>query len=900
MRLNPFISRERAQVLTDNTPDRSLACFPDRRDRRDRRTTDPLTPPPPRRFHAEEERLVHMKRSHQARKHRNRHDRTDGGNFDRPAADGDAKPLPKKVTTVKVGLSADGKASVYVVAADESDASSSFSSPLERSFSGRGATGRRRRGSVVEYDETELAVAKEGLEMDINTQRANSRTLSEYVTTLESEDASSDVISMRDKSRTMEELMVGDAQALASAMLQKAAGVAVMLEHAKVDNLPSFLSCIRENDIDLMSINSRNTSGTTALHVAAANGCMKVLAHLVTEVCVDINASDNWTRTALDEATKAGHEEAVRYLLAAGARHGANIDWNRNKGEPIETPPRTSASPEPDGGSEGGPGAGQPGMLAKSKSEQRRRRRASLTDLARMDAPGAAAPSLGNSMNVQYSTIAVDPDNFIGSSPRVKEAMTEKVTPAKASSGGSQSSSTEAPATPDEALTKSLTAKKMKGPQDDSDDDDEDDNDDTANEESFSKRTKARLEAIVDELDAGDVAATQQKGQVQGEAPPDDASLEAAYNTLERSMTQSVYFLPDGTAEWELLPWDVKVDDVVGEGAFGEIRCGRWRGSPVAIKTLKSDCMTDAIALKEFNCEMSIWCRLVHPNIVQFLGVGYKAGQPPIMVCELMGGGSLQQKLLELQSWGKKMDFDRAFKIASNVAAALNYMHSRRPYAVIHRDLKPANILLTSNGIAKVADFGLSKMFDITTPREPARDDNDDVRVSPSYLPTQTETKSSEYVEKVYSQLYDHAFLMTGETGAYKYMAPEVFKHEFYGLKCDVYSYAMVVYEVFEGLLAFGDPITWAHRAASSEKARPGWNFMAAYESRRCEEMCKLVEQCWHSDPKERPTFMRIANVLRSIGYISKFEKRPELTAKGKRGGAAGAAKAPGCDCVVM
>ena len=94
----------------------------------------------------------------------------------------------------------------------------------------------------MEYDETELAVAKEGLENDINTQRANSRTLSEYVTTLESEDASSDVIAMRAKSRTMEELMVGDAQALASAMLQKAAGVAVMLEHAKVDNLPSFLS----------------------------------------------------------------------------------------------------------------------------------------------------------------------------------------------------------------------------------------------------------------------------------------------------------------------------------------------------------------------------------------------------------------------------------------------------------------------------------------------------------------------------------------------------------------------------------------------------------------------------------------------------------------------------------
>jgi len=420
-----------------------------------------------------------------------------------------------------------------------------------------------------------------------------------------------------------------------------------------------------------------------------------------------------------------------------------------------------------------------------------------------------------------------------------------------------------------------------------------DSDDDADGAVTITEATKQKLQAIADEDSSGGDSADPSAAM----AVSKEKQLDDAFNTLERSMTQSVYFLPDGTAEWELLPWDVKVDDVVGEGAFGEIRCGRWRGSPVAIKTLKSDCMTDAIALKEFNCEMSIWCRLVHPNIVQFLGVGYKAGQPPIMVCELMGGGSLQQKLLELQSWGKKMDFDRAFKIASNIAAALNYMHSRRPYAVIHRDIKPANILLTGNGVAKVADFGLSKMFDITTPREPARDD-EDVRLSPSFLPT-TEKKSAEYVEKVYSQLYNHAFLMTGETGAYKYMAPEVFKHEFYGLKCDVYSYAMVVYELFEGLLAFGDPITWAHRAASSDKARPGWNFMAAYESRRCEEMCKLVEQCWHSDPKERPTFMRVANVLRSIGYISKFEKKAALV-KGKKGGAGGAGDQPGCNCVVM
>ena len=303
----------------------------------------------------------------------------------------------------------------------------------------------------------------------------------------------------------------------------------------------------------------------------------------------------------------------------------------------------------------------------------------------------------------------------------------------------SQSSSTEAPATPD-AAAKSIKVKKMKGPQDGSDSDDDADGAVTITE-----ATKQKLQAIADEDSSGGDSADPSAAM----AVSKEKQLDDAFNTLERSMTQSVYFLPDGTAEWELLPWDVKVDDVVGEGAFGEIRCGRWRGSPVAIKTLKSDCMTDAIALKEFNCEMSIWCRLVHPNIVQFLGVGYKAGQPPIMVCELMGGGSLQQKLLELQSWGKKMDFDRAFKIASNIAAALNYMHSRRPYAVLPRDIKPDSGLIDDGWQAKIADLGCSREADLENTMEVA--------------------------------------------GTPMFMAPELLRRERYDEKVDVWSFACVL-----------------------------------------------------------------------------------------------------------
>ena len=160
----------------------------------------------------------------------------------------------------------------------------------------------------------------------------------------------------------------------------------------------------------------------------------------------------------------------------------------------------------------------------------------------------------------------------------------------------------------------------------------------------------------------------------------------------------------------------------------------KMAGALVAVKMLKANCASDSIALREFDCEMSVWSRLVHPNVVQFLGVGYKAGRPPIMVCELMEW-SLQQKLMHM-AVGEEMTFDEGFRVATDVAAALHYMHSRRPFAVIHRDLKPANILLTHGGVAKVADFGLSRMLDVDTPRVPKPEFPDGARVVRRVLPS--------------------------------------------------------------------------------------------------------------------------------------------------------------------
>lgn len=541
-------------------------------------------------------------------------------------------------------------------------------------------------------------------------------------------------------------------------VVENAKGVAVMLEHAKVDSVMNFLLVIKEYNIDLLSINSRNITGTTALHVAAAYNAMSVLEYLVTEVCVNIDACDNWNRTPLDEATRNGHDDIVRYLHAAGAKHGSNIDWGYsmdvNNGASCTDMNHLHHS----NGSASNPS--QQGRYAKDVS------------VVYPCAPNTLLKGLSSN-----SDLVAGAQNRNGSLVEFGSNVVE---------------------------CKPINGDDVPAPVKIAQD----------NDSVYKERRAAG------EMNGG--------GRGGGAALDQSPSQVKNPNVVSSFNPQGVYFLPDGTAEWELLSWDVEVYDVIGEGAFGEIRSGKWRGSPVAIKTLKSDCMTDEIALREFNCELSIWCRLVHPNIVQFLGVGHKRDHPPIMVCEFMGGGSLQQKLLELNGWGKKLSFDKAFKIGSNIAAAMHYMHSRRPYAVIHRDLKPANILLTMSGTAKVADFGLSKMFDISTPRTPVGDA--DETSSPSRydarpMKVSKETTAS-YDEQVYSQLYSHTFLMTGETGAYKYMAPEVFRHEFYGLKCDVFSFAMVLYELFEGLMPISDPIKWAHKVAGKEKLRPGWMFM--------------------------------------------------------------------------
>jgi serine/threonine protein kinase len=150
------------------------------------------------------------------------------------------------------------------------------------------------------------------------------------------------------------------------------------------------------------------------------------------------------------------------------------------------------------------------------------------------------------------------------------------------------------------------------------------------------------------------------------------------------------------------------------------------------------------------------------------------------------------------------------------------YLHNE-PNVVIHRDLKPRNILLVNSAAnhLKVGDFGLSKII------------------------------KAQHASDVYK--------MTGETGSYRYMAPEVFKHRKYDKKVDIFSFAMILYEMLEGDPPFSNYEPYDAAKYVAEGHRP------VFRKGHTNELKDLVELCWSGDVSLRPSFLEILKRLEKL-----------------------------------
>jgi CheY-like chemotaxis protein len=154
----------------------------------------------------------------------------------------------------------------------------------------------------------------------------------------------------------------------------------------------------------------------------------------------------------------------------------------------------------------------------------------------------------------------------------------------------------------------------------------------------------------------------------------------------------------------------------VQSGSFGRVfRADDPRtGRVVALKVLRRRWSEDQQRIDLFIREGRVGLTLKHPNIVEVLAIS----QDPItrqyyIAMEFVEGGNLRE-ILQVQKT-RTMDADKALSITEDAAAGLAYAYSR---GITHRDIKLTNILISSQGEAKLVDFGLAQMFASMAPSE--------------------------------------------------------------------------------------------------------------------------------------------------------------------------------------
>ena len=247
---------------------------------------------------------------------------------------------------------------------------------------------------------------------------------------------------------------------------------------------------------------------------------------------------------------------------------------------------------------------------------------------------------------------------------------------------------------------------------------------------------------------------------------------------------------------------DFIVGKNIGSGGFSQVYVGLRKSTRqiCAIKVLNyRNLKKDRFLL--YKREIEVLAKCQNPFIMGF--VGFTVDRPYAICTEFLRNGSLYHALRK-----KSLSGTQKTLIALGIAHGMQRLHELK---IIHRDLKSLNILLDKHMVPKIADFGLSRFSD---------------------------------GEETY---------MTSKVGTYQWMAPELFEAGQYDEKVDVYSYAVILWELLTGRQPFrGKNVVEIATLVLHQAKRP------EIPAKTPSKLAELISLCWSADPKNRPSFAMI------------------------------------------
>jgi serine/threonine protein kinase len=330
-----------------------------------------------------------------------------------------------------------------------------------------------------------------------------------------------------------------------------------------------------------------------------------------------------------------------------------------------------------------------------------------------------------------------------------------------------------------------------------------------------------------------------------------DAGAGGALTTQGGQATARPDLGPMPKYSWMVAWKEVQLVRPIGKGTFGEVWEGRFRGNKVAVKKLTSLAVERH---REFVQELKMMCDLRHPNVVLFMGACVEPKHACIIM-EYCERGSLFEVLHDTS---QVIDYKMILRLLLQIAEALVYLHSNRP-PILHRDLKSLNVLLDEHWGVKVADFSLTAF-----------------KPTPEQLLAQGAGQADPRTQGGASAGADAAtpgaspkmsprtqLSQPGQMGTMFWQAPEVMESKLYTEASDVYSYGMVMWEVFTRKVPFPDMNP--HQAALAVVAEDKRPTIPSFVP---PGFHKLIEDCWHRSANRRPSFRDVVTRLRKLEQL--------------------------------